>query len=1076
MEELIGALTGVNLSEYQAEINEIRAEVGIQNTQQSTDFNAFAHTYVSAAITFDQDSFTANALGQLREHKSLLSERFGSLVGISPSYPTYEGAVRDGQKDQYNNNIGLDIGVWVKSRNLPRDVIRDLSLDALSQGMLLTTLNNPIINDAIDTYGEEIQFDFGIGVYDGPSQQTLVALAERFDTSTESLQNVNVVDVEITQNGTTVITTSNPGQWVEDGFDSDGDGDSDDDDREWGYGDPPPLRPENLGNGANEENASAKPVLLDLDGDGLEMVEGVGVTFDFDDDGYLERAAWWASPDDGFLVIDLDADGAFGTPDGEISFSRELTFGLWGQEGQTDLEVLAEARDSSGNLIFDSDGDGNLSSGDQHWSSFRVFRDLDLDGEVDAGELVTLGSLGITNIGLVYDNGDAYGDSSDSFGAKGFELFGTSTLIKDGVEVEGGVGDLAIAFDPSGHRVVSTSFGSRWEFQTGEEFNVRELDGTGSANVTISGNTYNGVYGDTRANTIDASGATQGILLDGGEGNDTVWGGSGSDVLTAGAGAAGGWQYADGNGGDDTYVYSRATHNLTITGENANQGEDTLVFSDLTMSDLNFRQLSNGTLEIYWQIDGEDGRVRITNDGEHIEKVATADGSVISDIRFHGPEHVSYGHVSFDGSDANDTIYSPDGMSYYLKGGLGDDVLVANTESDGVAFLSGREGNDTYIYHSDAGDAWVTSWGEAPGMGTDTFIFEDLTMADVSFRLDANYNAEQGDVLRVLYDDADGNAHMVSFANAGHQINSFQFADDTNIERITVDGWSEGRDVYSGGDGDDTIIGSSDTNIIYGHGGNDTLDAGGFSGSYQHLKGGEGDDTYLYSKANGRVFVGGEDANSGNDTIIFSDLTLADLTFEIVGADEALLLRWSENGTSGFIRIDDRGDHIEKFQFADGTILSKIDVDAWSAGRDVFLGTQGDDLIIGSAQTEIIYGLSGDDTLDSGASSGSYQHLRGGWGDDTYLYGKISEKVFISRTGEDENTGTDTLVFKDLNLEDINASIRYNAGSDYGDTLHLSWSDGGNSGYVDIADRGMHIEQYVFQDGTTMTFDEFVFT
>jgi len=48
--------------------------------------------------------------------------------------------------------------------------------------------------------------------------------------------------------------------------------------------------------------------------------------------------------------------------------------------------------------------------------------------------------------------------------------------------------------------------------------------------------------------------------------------------------------------------------------------------------------------------------------------------------------------------------------------------------------------------------------------------------------------------------------------------------------------------------------------------------------------------------------------------------------------------------------------------------------------------------------------------------------------------------------------------------------------SEYGDTLHLSWSEGGNSGYVDIADRGMHIEPYVFEDGTTMTFDEFVFT
>ena len=142
------------------------------------------------------------------------------------------------------------------------------------------------------------------------------------------------------------------------------------------------------GGDGGSSSGGGKPVVLALDGDGVELVslEDSTAFYDIDGDGYRERMGW-LSADDGLLAYDKNGDGV-------ISGREELSFVDYVPGARTDLEGLAH---------FDSNGDGRLDASDAEWGRFRVWRDLDQDGESDAGELQTLAEAGITSIALASD-------------------------------------------------------------------------------------------------------------------------------------------------------------------------------------------------------------------------------------------------------------------------------------------------------------------------------------------------------------------------------------------------------------------------------------------------------------------------------------------------------------------------------------------------------------------------------------------------------------------------------------------------------------------------------------------------
>jgi Ca2+-binding RTX toxin-like protein len=244
-----------------------------------------------------------------------------------------------------------------------------------------------------------------------------------------------------------------------------------------------------------------QPIILDLDGDGVELSFGQPIRFDLDDDGYKERTSW-AAADDGFLVIDLAQDGTWGDQngdgvfgDGVISKANELRLSLWGDEGDTDLQAMRR---------FDSNGDGKLSAQDAIWSNLKVWQDRDQDGETDQGELRQLSDADIASINLLYDGATAstdaeisamFADTSNDVSVFGNTLHGLASYTKsDGTVVAGGVGDVSLVTSDLGTRFDRSTWLT--EFETTQEYlNARQAAVNNAAYIDLATRRHEGEYG-----------------------------------------------------------------------------------------------------------------------------------------------------------------------------------------------------------------------------------------------------------------------------------------------------------------------------------------------------------------------------------------------------------------------------------------------------------------------------------------------------------------------------------------------------------------------------------------------------
>lgn len=231
-----------------------------------------------------------------------------------------------------------------------------------------------------------------------------------------------------------------------------------------------------------------------------------------------------------------------------------------------------------------------------------------------------------------------------------------------------------------------------------------------------------------------------------------------------------------------------------------------------------------------------------------------------------------------------------------------------------------------------------------------------------------------------------------------------------------------GQDHLEGGDGDDRIYGGLDNDVIFGGAGNDRLFGGG--GGNQ-IEGQAGDD----------LIFGGELA----DTIDGGDGR--DQIFGLEGDD---LLFSGDGGTPGTPGIDQ----------ADLILgLAGDDTITGGAGLNVFYGGDGNDTLIAGSGQHRLHGQAGDDVLTGGEQA---DYLAGHAGNDI-LQGLGGNDFLVPGTGQDTVSGGSGVDFAsyaglyrqyringsgDLRIRDMR-DVAGNEGTDFVDGLEqLRFGDG----------------------------------
>jgi hypothetical protein len=130
------------------------------------------------------------------------------------------------------------------------------------------------------------------------------------------------------------------------------------------------------------------PIVLDLDGDGIELLNITkGVDFDLYGTGSKQAVAWVA-PDDGLLVLDRNLNGT-------IDDGTEL-FGNLTDDFSDGFEHLAELDRAE----FGGNSDGVIDANDAAFAHLMVWKDANTDGISVTEELVSLSALEVTSIRL----------------------------------------------------------------------------------------------------------------------------------------------------------------------------------------------------------------------------------------------------------------------------------------------------------------------------------------------------------------------------------------------------------------------------------------------------------------------------------------------------------------------------------------------------------------------------------------------------------------------------------------------------------------------------------------------------
>lgn len=149
----------------------------------------------------------------------------------------------------------------------------------------------------------------------------------------------------------------------------------------------------------DKSKCERSPLILDLDGDGVETLSMTGnsIYFDHDNNGYAEKTGW-ANKDDAFLVMDKNKNG-------KIDSGTEMFGNNTSSSAQNGFMALSQ---------YDSNHDGLINSKDSEFKNIKLWQDKNSNGVTDSGELYSLSDAGIKSISTGYiatNNTDSNGNT-----------------------------------------------------------------------------------------------------------------------------------------------------------------------------------------------------------------------------------------------------------------------------------------------------------------------------------------------------------------------------------------------------------------------------------------------------------------------------------------------------------------------------------------------------------------------------------------------------------------------------------------------------------------------------------------
>ncbi len=370
-----------------------------------------------------------------------------------------------------------------------------------------------------------------------------------------------------------------------------------------------------------------------------------------------------------------------------------------------------------------------------------------------------------------------------------------------------------------------------------------------------------------------------------------------------------------------------------------------------------------------------------------------------------------------------------------LVGGAGGDALYGGAGND---MLDGGLGNDAYVFNIGDGQDIISSYDPEVGKLDTVWFGADVLPANVTAaRSKTNSNdlvlsiVGTTDTLTIAnyfmvipagssyWDPVTGTTQTATQDMRPYAIEEVHFfADSTSwiMSQWNFADGTSGNDWLQGSNGIDVLSGLAGDDVLFGSDGNDILDGGAGN---DFLNGGAGNDTYLFDIGGGQDTINNNDVTAGKlDVVQFgagvmsTDITVTrggwsgnDLVLSINGTTDKLTISdyftvmpagttyWdSATGNVVTTTQDARLGAVDQVRFADGTIWSMAQLDAWPVSGMSLYGTSGDDMLQGSINDDLIRGLAGNDALDGNAGNDMLDGgagndiLNGGAGNDTYLF------------------------------------------------------------------------------------------